>query len=69
MVYDEGFEIKHSNYVFFAFFNYSPNGDGYVTDCGSSLQGWYTNLASSEKGCYLAKKVNDNSNQKSISPS
>jgi hypothetical protein len=26
MIYDEGFEITHGDYVFFAFSKYEPNG-------------------------------------------
>ncbi len=56
MVYDEGFEVKHQDYVFFAFSKYLPSKNGYDSYCGETLVGWYNNRKTEERGCYRAIK-------------
>jgi cathepsin C len=60
MVYDEGFEVKVSNRVFFAFSNFTFQGEGFgkknVSHCGDTMVGWYENQDRSGFGCYYAEK-------------
>lgn len=45
MVYDEGFEIKLNDVVYFAFSKYGPTANGgYESFCGETLIGWYNDL-------------------------
>ena len=57
MVYDEGFEVKHGGYIFFAFSKYLPSKNGYDSYCGETLVGWYNIKETEERGCYRATKV------------
>jgi cathepsin C len=56
-VYDEGFEVRHENMVFFAFSKYLPSKNGYDSYCGETLVGWYNDLSTEERGCYRAEKL------------
>jgi hypothetical protein len=59
MVYDEGFEVRFSNYTFFAFskFGLPANGDEKqsVSKCAETQVGWYK-TSNNKYGCYYAKK-------------
>jgi len=59
MIYDEGFEVKAGNQVFFAFSNFTfedkPTRHN-VTHCGDTMVGWYSNSDRSEFGCYYGVK-------------
>jgi cathepsin C len=60
MIYDEGFEITHGDYKFFAFSKYYPEKEkshNFKSDCGNTIVGWYNNKRTMERGCYLASKV------------
>jgi cathepsin C len=59
MVYDEGFQIEHGHYVFFAFSKYKPEGMKVYSYCGETLIGWYSNKKTHERGCYRAIKKED----------
>jgi cathepsin C len=62
MIYDEGFEVKFDDQVFFAFskFDLVPNPNGgdpkNVSHCDASGVGWYHNRDRSKWGCYRASK-------------
>eukprot|EP00927_Polykrikos_kofoidii_P083861 TRINITY_DN8699_c0_g1_i2.p1 TRINITY_DN8699_c0_g1~~TRINITY_DN8699_c0_g1_i2.p1 ORF type:complete len:601 (-),score=91.27 TRINITY_DN8699_c0_g1_i2:97-1899(-) len=62
MIYDEGFEVLTSEYVFFAFsrFEYMPDGHGGTTNvshCGQTQVGWFRNTARNSFGCYVGRQV------------
>ena len=58
MVYDEGFEIKLNDVVYFAFSKYGPTANGgYESYCGETLIGWYNDLNTKQRGCYKATKL------------
>lgn len=64
MVYDEGFEVRFSDYTFFAFskFNLPPGGDEKksVSKCSETQVGWYK-TSENQYGCYHAQKKTSSS--------
>jgi hypothetical protein len=69
MIYNEGFDIIVNNRSYFAFSKYSKNDQKnkkiktkWVSQCYSTLVGWYHN-GKQKWGCFYAKKVVDNPNQ------
>jgi cathepsin C len=70
MVYDEGFELTVDEWSYFAFSRFD-----FVTDltgsksakstCDQTLEGWYSNKARTQYGCYQSRKIGgSNSTQK-----
>jgi cathepsin C len=62
MIYDEGFEVKVDNLVFFAFsrFDMVKAKDGKITNsskCDATHRGWYRDASRTKWGCYVATKV------------
>merc|ERR1719287_200931 len=66
MVYDEGFEVKIDDQVFFAFskFDAAPKGaetnfteNAKRSHCGETMRGWYRDASRTKWGCYKAQKV------------
>jgi len=63
MIYDEGFEVRVDNLVFFAFsrFDMVKGHDGIpknASRCGMTHRGWYRDASRTKWGCYVATKVN-----------
>jgi len=65
MVYDEGFEVKIDDQVFFAFFAYRPNSakdlhstkvKDYTSYCDRTMVGWYRSADLKRWGCFQAQK-------------
>lgn len=73
MVYDEGFELKFSNYIFFTFSKYrqkssfkATNTDtedtpGYESLCDKTFVGWFHKDDGSNWGCFWAEKISSKS--------
>jgi len=62
MIYDEGFEVKVDNLVFFAFsrFDMVKGKNGKSTNsskCGATHRGWYRDASRTKWGCYVATMV------------
>mmetsp|Transcript_36264 Transcript_36264/g.66429 ORF Transcript_36264/g.66429 Transcript_36264/m.66429 type:complete len:513 (+) Transcript_36264:85-1623(+) len=58
MIYDEGFEVSFDNVSFFAFSNFTFDGQHHnVSHCGSTMVGWYSNTQRTKFGCYFGEKV------------
>jgi len=57
MIYDEGMDIHFGKETFLSFFEYSPDGNGVMNNCGKTIVGWYHNHDSGEKACYRAEKI------------
>jgi cathepsin C len=66
MVYDEGFEVNFSGEKYFSFFKYTAKAgvdlsseevSDYVSDCGTTMVGWYHGADNKGFGCYKAYKV------------
>lgn len=62
MVYDEGFEVVVDGYTFFAFSNFTFDGEKNgvkqnVSHCGETMVGWYQSLDRKSFGCYYGSKV------------
>merc|ERR1719313_198074 len=62
MVYDEGFEVVVDGYTFFAFSNFTFEGEKNgikqnVSHCGETMVGWYQSLDRKSFGCYYGTKV------------
>jgi len=71
MIYDEGFEVRANNQVFFAFNNYKPKGGvstssdevrDYISNCHETMIGWYHGWqgdTADQWGCWQGKKSQD----------
>ena len=71
MIYDEGFEIKINDQVFFAFSKYKKEGKfsasnsdtedtkGYVNICNKTFLGWFHKDDNLNWGCFWAEKIED----------
>jgi hypothetical protein len=69
MIYDEGFELRLADQVFFAFSRYEKVGKfspsnidtedtpGYRNICDKTFLGWYHDSANKNWGCYWAEKI------------
>jgi hypothetical protein len=69
MIYDEGFELRFSDHVFFAFSRYEKVGKfsptntdtedtpGYRNICEKTFVGWYHDKENKGWGCFWAEKV------------
>ncbi|KAF4675177.1 hypothetical protein FOL47_008184 [Perkinsus chesapeaki] len=62
MVYDEGFETRIDNRIFFAFSNFELSRDAggvkhNVSHCDRTLVGWYSAKNQSEFGCFYGRKT------------
>jgi len=76
MVYDEGFEVKIDDHIFFAFSKFDPPGKGesnYTENakrshCGQTLRGWYRDHTRTKWGCYTAAKAHQSLSLLSVVP-
>lgn len=77
MVYDEGFEVKIDNHVYFAFnkFDLAPKGaetnyteNAKRSHCGETMRGWYRDATRTQWGCYSAAKTHQSLSLLSIAP-
>jgi len=71
MIYDEGFEVRANNQVFFAFNNYKPKAGSsttsdevrdYISMCHETMIGWYHGWEGDDAdkwGCWQGKKTHD----------
>mmetsp|Transcript_97006 Transcript_97006/g.202706 ORF Transcript_97006/g.202706 Transcript_97006/m.202706 type:complete len:578 (+) Transcript_97006:572-2305(+) len=61
MVYDEGFEVNIGGFNFFAFSNFTFEGEGSarhnVSHCGETMVGWYQTADRTKFGCFYGSKV------------
>jgi len=61
MVYDEGFEVNVGDLSFFAFSNFTFQGDPSlkhnVSNCNETIVGWYQTKDRKQFGCYYGTKV------------
>ena len=69
MIYDEGFELKFANYVFFTFSKYKQKSNfkatntdtedtpGYESVCDKTFVGWFHKDDGSNWGCFWAEKI------------
>eukprot|EP00929_Paragymnodinium_shiwhaense_P000518 TRINITY_DN10075_c0_g1_i2.p1 TRINITY_DN10075_c0_g1~~TRINITY_DN10075_c0_g1_i2.p1 ORF type:complete len:531 (+),score=172.41 TRINITY_DN10075_c0_g1_i2:63-1655(+) len=58
MIYDEGFEVRVGEQVFFAFSNYTlDQGKHNTSHCGETMVGWYSNVDRSAFGCYYGVRT------------
>jgi len=67
MIYDEGFEVRAGDLVYFAFSKFEFT-DGQemqknVSKCGETQIGWYHDKLRSRWGCYVGRKVEDTDSQ------
>ena len=75
MVYDEGFEVRSKNKVFFAFSKYKFDGrkaptdtddeetQGYTSLCNETFEGWVRDPSNGFWGCFYGEKVEGNTNK------
>ena len=70
MVYDEGFEVRIGDRVFFAFSRFRASHEpkdnaplapkelaGFASECTRSAPGWYSETGRSRWGCYYAEQL------------
>jgi cathepsin C len=59
LIYDEGFEIVFKGKKYFAFFNYTQEGDSYTSHCDRTFTGWFHDegVRAGNWGCFRAIKV------------
>eukprot|EP00928_Gymnodinium_smaydae_P089648 TRINITY_DN73577_c0_g1_i1.p1 TRINITY_DN73577_c0_g1~~TRINITY_DN73577_c0_g1_i1.p1 ORF type:complete len:580 (+),score=98.65 TRINITY_DN73577_c0_g1_i1:99-1838(+) len=62
MIYDEGFEVRSGDFVYFAFSKFDFESDGAggkrnISRCAETQVGWYRNRARTRWGCYFGRKV------------
>lgn len=62
LIYDQGMELFFGNNKYFAFFNYTKQGDKVISNCDRTFTGWYHDdmVNSNNWGCFRAQKVNTN---------